>query len=132
MADDSGIRADWVGHAVDWCQGFVGQLLFADINDLPAVMSSVLHDAPVPLNQAESLVLRGILLDLGLRLVRHLHSHEDGAVQCSCSGASGQALMSFWSGLDRDVVRGLGHLLNYWSTRTTVPIRPRWRNGLRA
>jgi AraC-like DNA-binding protein len=79
--------------------------MLADVNDLPAVTASALYDAPVPLNQLESLLLRAVLLDLGLRLVRHVHSHEDASVLCPCRVESAQALMQFWTGLGRDVLQ---------------------------
>jgi AraC-like DNA-binding protein len=90
---------------MDWCQGLVGQLMLADVSDLPPVTTSALNDAPVPVNRVESLVLRAILLDLGLRLVRHFHSHKDVSVLCPCSVESGEALMQFWNGIKRDVLQ---------------------------
>lgn len=50
-------------------------------------------------------MLQAVLLDLGLRLVRHPHSHENVSVLCPCAVESGQALMQFWNGLRRDVLQ---------------------------
>jgi AraC-like DNA-binding protein len=97
------IRAEWLRSAVNWCQRLVGQFMLADINDLPAVMTSALHDSPACVNQGERLVLRSFLLDLGVRLVRHVHSHEDVSMPCPCGVENIYRLMSFWVALERDV-----------------------------
>ena len=55
VAQDRGIRADWVQGVVAWCQRLIGRLILADVSDLPAVTAIAQQEAPVPLNHAERL-----------------------------------------------------------------------------
>jgi len=106
VAADRSIRPVWLQAAVGWCQRLVAQLMLADVNDLTAVTTSALHDAPVPVNQLESVVFRAVLLGLGLRLVRHVHSDAEVSMACPCAAEGEHALIQFWNTLDRDVLQG--------------------------
>lgn len=91
------LRPSWVAAVVKESRTAAGKILLADAEEAQRVLKEFVEALPSPANHAESLVLRGVLLEMASRTGLHVHAYAHRMRHSVCGFVSGAAIESFWS-----------------------------------
>src|SRR5439155_19738592 len=91
------VRRSWVASIARETQIATGKILDVDPEDAERVLNEFADALPVPTNQAERVMLRGVLLELASRIGTHLHAQAHQRQGPPCPFVPGRFLERFWS-----------------------------------
>lgn len=91
------LRPTWLTALVHDAQTAAGNIVLADADEAQAVLKEFVETIPVPVNHAESLVLRSVLLEMASRTGTHVHAGAHAAQRGDCPFVPWSLLERFWS-----------------------------------
>jgi AraC-like DNA-binding protein len=92
-----GVRRSWVAAIATETQIATGKILDVDPDDAERVLKEFVDALPVPTNQAERVMLRGVLLEMASRIGAHIHAQAHQGQGRPCPFVPGRVLERFWN-----------------------------------
>jgi hypothetical protein len=86
-----------VAAVVKESQTAAGKIVLADADEAETALRAFVETLPIPANHAESLVLRGVLLEMASRTGLHVHAHAHPTHHSVCGFVPGTVIETLWS-----------------------------------